>query len=173
MTFFELIAARHSVRAYQDRPVGREVIERLLAAANLAPSAGDLQGYQVVIVEKPETKAALAAAALGQDFLAAAPVVLVFFADAARSRSKYGDRGASLFCIQDATIAAAYAQLAACELGLASYWVGAFREEPVARALAAPPGLRPVSMLPLGYAAETPERPPRRELKDFCRRESF
>jgi len=171
--FFDLIEARHSVRAYLDRPVDPQTLRRILAAADLAPSAGDLQAYRIVVVESRETKNALALAALGQDFVASAPVVLVFFADPGRSRAKYGERGASLFCIQDATIAAAYAQLAATELGLACCWVGAFREKPVAQALAAPAGVRPVAMIPIGHPAEAPTRPPRRTLENLCRHETF
>jgi nitroreductase len=171
--FFELIETRHSVRAFRDKAVDWQTIRRIIAAADLAPSAGDLQAFHVVVVERGQTKAALAAAALGQDFIAAAPVALVFFADPARSQAKYAQRGASLFCIQDATIAAAYAQLAAAELGLASCWIGAFREQPVAEALAAPSGLRPVAIIALGYPAEAPHRPPRRPLESLYRRESF
>lgn len=173
MGFFELIEARHSVRAYRDQPVDPAAIRRIVAAADLAPSAGDLQAYRIVIVESPATKAALADAAHGQDFIAGAPVALVFFADPSRNRAKYGRRGAELFCIQDATIAAAYAQLAAIELGLASCWVGAFREEPVAEALAAPPGLRPVAIVTVGHPAEAPQRPPRRPVESLCCSESF
>lgn len=172
MEFFELIERRHSVRAFQDRAVDWETVLRIAAASGLAPSAGDLQAYQIVAVERRETKMALAAAS-GQDFIATAPVVLVFFADPGRSRSKYGQRGATLFCIQDAAIAAAYAQLAATELGLASCWVGAFREQPAAEALAAPPDLRPVVIMPIGHPAEAPERPPRRPLTGLIRREKF
>ena len=173
MGFFDLIEARHSVRAYQNRSIDVELLRRILAAARLAPSAGDLQAYRIVIVERQETKDALAEAALGQDFLATAPVVLVFAADPGHSRARYGERGASLFSIQDATIAAAYAQLAATELGLACCWVGAFHEQPVAQLLRAPAGLRPVAMIAIGYAAESPERPPRRALESLCRRETF
>ena len=173
MEFFELIERRHSVRAFQDRAVGWETVLRIIAASDLAPSAGDLQAYRVVAVERHETKMALAAAAMGQDFIATAPIVLVFFSDPGRSRAKYGQRGASLFCIQDATIAAAYAQLAAAELGLASCWVGAFREQPAAEALAAPPDLRPVVIMLIGHPAEAPERPPRRPLMELIRREAF
>jgi len=171
--FFELIEARHSVRVYRDEPVDAVQLHKLLAAAALAPSAGDLQAYQVVIVEAPAAKAALATAALGQDFLAQAPAVLVFLADPARSAAKYGQRGAALFSIQDATIAAAYVQLAATELGLATCWVGAFRDRPVADAVAAPAGLHPVALVAVGHPAESPVRPPRRSLESFCRRERF
>lgn len=172
MQFSEVVDRRRSVRAYARPAVERDKLERILATARLAPSAGDLQAYQIVIVEKPETKAALAAAALGQDFVAEAPMVLVFCADPQSSEGKYGRRGASLYCIQDATIAACYTQLAATALGLASCWVGAFDEARVAHALDLPAGLRPVVIMPMGYAAKSPDRPPRRPLDEIVRREA-
>jgi nitroreductase len=173
MDFFKLIDARHSVRAYRDQPVDPKAMRRIVAAADFAPSAGDLQAYRIVLVESQSTKAVLAEAAHGQDFILSAPVVLVFFADPSRNRAKYGQRGAELFCIQDATIAAAYAQLAAVELGLACCWVGAFREQPVADALGAPQGMRPVAIIPIGHPAEAPQRPPRRAIENLCSRERF
>jgi nitroreductase len=172
MQFFELVETRRSVRAYAKTAVEGEKIRRILATALLAPSAGDLQAYQIAVIEKSETKAALAAAALGQDFVAEAPVILVFCANPQRSASRYGERGAMLYCTQDATLAACYAQLAATALGLASCWVGAFDETKVADVLDLPARLRAVAIMPIGYAAEWPERPPRRPLEDLVRREA-
>jgi nitroreductase len=114
----------------------------------------------------PQTNQALVRAALGQPFLAQAPVVLVFCAHPART-AKYGQRGEQLCAVQDATIAVACAQLAATALGLATCWVGAFDDEAVARAAALPAGERPVAMLPIGYAAETPPRTSRRPLGEL------
>jgi len=88
-------------------------------------------------------------------------LVLVFLADPERSSARYGDRGAKLYAMQDATIACAYAQLAAAELGLGSVWVGAFDEERVAKAVNAA-GKKPVAMLPIGYPTSKPKRPARR-----------
>jgi nitroreductase len=169
--FFDVIERRRSVRAFDAKTVRAETMDRLLDAVLLAPSAGDLQAYEIIAVERPELKSALAAAALDQAFIAQAPVVLVFLADVRRSESKYGRRGATLFCIQDATIAAVYAQLAAAALGLASCWIGAFDDERVAKVLAAPDAMRPVAILPVGYPAEHPTRPPRRPLQDLVRRD--
>jgi nitroreductase len=103
---------------------------------------------------------------LDQRFLAQAPVVLLYAANATRG-AKYGERGAQLYCVQDATIAAAYTQLAATALGLATCWVGAFDDAQVARAAQLPAGQRPVALLPVGYAAETPRRTPRRKLEEL------
>jgi nitroreductase len=173
MDFFAVIDHRRSVRSYQKNAVEPEKIAALLKTVRLAPSAGDLQAYAVVVIEDADMKQDLARAAFGQAFVAEAPTVLVFCADPPRSEAKYGARGATLFAVQDATIAAAHAQLAAVALGFASCWVGAFDEQAVAQALGAPPHLRPVALLPLGYPAETPARPPRRRLEDLVRRGRF
>ncbi len=164
MDFFEVIAARHSVRAFAGRPVEAEKLQCVLDAANRAPSAGNLQAYEIYVVTGPAALAALARAALDQEFIAQAGVALVFCANPARSAQKYRKRGTALYCIQDATIACAYAQLAAAALGLASVWVGAFDDDHVRQAIGAGYELVPVAVLPLGYAAETPEIRPRRSL---------
>lgn len=165
MNVFEAIQSRRSVRAYEQRAIERGKLRTVLETACQAPSAGNLQAYQVHVVRNEDEKRALAAAALGQEFLVSAPVVLVFCAAPTRS-AKYGERGADLYCIQDATVAVAYAQLAATALGLATCWVGAFDEGAVRRALSLAAGERPVILLPLGYAAESPHPRPRRDLEE-------
>lgn len=169
MTLWQAIQARRSVRAYQDRDIEPEKLEAVLRAANQAPSAGNLQAYEIHLIRDLPTKRALAAAALDQRFVAQAPVVLIFCAHPARS-AKYGARGAQLYSVQDATVAAAYAQLAATAQGLATCWVGAFDDEGVIRAARLPAGQRPVAMLPLGYPAEDPAPTPRRPLEQLVHR---
>ncbi|HNQ88817.1 MAG TPA: nitroreductase family protein [Verrucomicrobiota bacterium] len=168
MNTLDAIQARRSVRAFQPRPVEAEKLDALLNAINQAPSAGNLQAYQVYLVRRETTRQRLAAAALGQKFLAQAPMVLVVCACPSRS-AKYGQRGAELYCLQDATVAVAYGQLAATALGLASCWVGAFDESQVKEVLGLPAAERPVAMLPIGYPAETPPRTPRRWLTDLVK----
>ncbi len=169
MTLFEAIHARQSVRAYQDKPVSAEQLNAILAAANQSPSAGNVQAYAIVLLRDRGLIGALAGHTFNQAFIAQAPVVLVFCADPARSGAKYGAAGEHLFCVQDATIATAYAQLAATALGLATCWIGAFEEQRVASFLGLRAGLRPVAILPIGWPAETPPRLPRRELGDLVR----
>lgn len=173
MEFFDVLERRRSVRAFEPIEIERQKLATLFAAARVAPSAGDRQAYEIVVVQEPKRKAALAKAALGQEFVAKAPVVLAFVADPERSAAKYGERGASLFCVQDAAIAAAYLQLAATALGLASCWVGAFDEREAAAALKVPRKMRVVTLMPVGYPAEKPTRPPRRPLEDLVRSEDF
>ena len=166
MSFRDLIASRRSVRSFTDQVVENEKLQAVLDAACIAPSAGNLQAYEVYTVRAPRVRAALARAA-DQPYIAQAGVVLVFFANPGRSARKYGARGRDLYALQDATIAAAYAQLAAVDLGLANVWVGAFDDRAVSDALGSPADWRPVAILPIGYAAESPEPTSRRDLADL------
>ncbi len=167
--FFEVVANRRSVRAFARREIEPDKLRQVLAAADAAPSAGNLQAYQIYAVRQPAKRRALAHLCLGQMFLAEAPVDLVFCAVPDRSAAKYRARGRDLYCLQDATIACAYAQLAATALGLGSVWVGAFEEGALRRELGLPPGEVPIAVLALGYAAETPEPTARRQLDDLAR----
>lgn len=172
MEFEELVTVRRSIRRFQSRPVEDETLSRLLHAALTAPSAGNTQPYEIVVVRREETRAALAHAALGQRFLAQAPVILVFLHDVPRSAAAYGSRGADLYVVQDTAIACAYAQLAATALGLGACWVGAFHPEAVARAIQAPAHLEPAVLLALGYPDERPRPPGRRPFAEVVKQES-
>ncbi len=173
MDLFDAIAKRRSVRAFRDEPVAQDLVEQILEAANQAPSAGNLQAYEIVLVTKPSIKEALARAALGQDFLVEAPVVLAFVTNPRRSAFQYGERGEVLYSLQDATIAGSFAMLAATALGLATVWVGAYQDRIVRDVLGLPPGSQPAVLLAVGYPAETPHSSPRRELSDLVRRETY
>lgn len=167
MDFFEVIKERHSVRAYQTQDIAPEKLQQIFEAINRAPSAGNLQAYEVFLVTDPKFKMELVKAAYDQEFLAQAPVVLVFCTHPARAVERYGKRGTDLYSVQDATIACTYAMLAAAALELSTVWVGAFNEEAVWQIIGAPAGQRPVAMLPVGYAAETPRLRSRRSLDDL------
>jgi len=169
MDFFDLIKTRCSMRVFTSQPIEDDKLQRILESINLAPSAGNLQAYEVYLINRPEDRATLMQAAWDQAFVGQAPVVLVFCTNPARS-AKYGARGADLYCLQDATIACTYAMLAATALGLGSVWVGAFDDEAVWRALGSPHGQRPVAMLPIGYPGREPKYRPRRSLKDLIHR---
>ncbi|MBM3859066.1 MAG: nitroreductase [Verrucomicrobia bacterium] len=173
MELFETFQQRYSARVYQKKLLSESDLQRILQAANDAPSAGNMQAYEIVVVGDAPRKQALVKAAWDQQFIAEAPVALVFLTNPARNAERYGARGANLYAVQDATIACAYAQLAATALGLATCWVGAYDDEAVARIVNAPAGRRPVAVLPIGYAAEPPRRRPRRPLKELIHAETI
>lgn len=168
MEFHEVIERRRSIREYTDEPIDPSVLERILYVVGRAPSAGNLQAYRVDVVRTAARRRALSEAAEGQDFVARAAVDLVFFADPDRSAAVYGRRGSSLYAVQDATIAAAYAQLAATNEGLASAWVGTFDDRKVS-AVCDERKLRPVAIIPIGYGSEDPRPTSRRPLPEVVR----
>lgn len=167
MDFHEVLRVRRSVRVYKKRSVEEEKMTRILEAASSAPSAGNLQAFEIFLVNSSDRKTRLAKAALDQDFIAQAPVVLVFCANPVRSSSRYGRRGVELYSVQDATIAASYAQLAATDVGLASVWVGAYHDNEVRQILGIKQPLRPVAIIAIGYPSEEPEKPARRSLEEL------
>lgn len=173
MEFFDVIENRRSVRSFQKKEVEEEKINKILDTANRAPSAGDLQAYEIVLIKDLKTKRMLCQAALGQGAIEQANVVLVFFANPKKSEIKYGRRGATLYSIQDATIACAHAQLAVHALGLVCVWIGAFDDNKVKKILHAPEDLKPIAILSIGYAAEKPYPTPRRAISDLVHKERF
>jgi nitroreductase len=173
MEFFEVLKNRHSARKFKEKGVEEDKLLKVLEAANSSPSAGDLQAYEIVVVRDKERKERLADAAHRQESVRSAPVVLVFFTHPERSSKKYAERGAELYCLQDATIAAAYAQLAAAALGLGCVWVGGFDEKDVAEAIGAKQDMRPAVILPMGYAAESPRATARRNVDELAHDEKL
>jgi nitroreductase len=170
MEFFEVVQSRHSIRAFTSQPIEPDKLHAILDAANRAPSAGNLQGYEIFAVTNRDAVYAIRLACWDQEFISQAAVVLVFCANPARSAVKYGHRGESLYCVQDATIACVYAQLAATTLGLASVWVGAFEEASVRTAIHIGNDLLPVAILPIGYPGKKPRIRPRRTFQDLVKR---
>jgi len=167
MDIFDVFPERHSIRSFTDQVITDDVLRRIYKAINRAPSAGNLQAFDIYQVTKTKHKQALMRASYDQEFLVQAPVVLVFCAVPVRSAMRYTERGKTLYCIQDATIACTFAMLAVTALGLGSVWVGAFDEEAVHKIISADPGHRPVAMLPIGYPNAEPRIRPRRALEEI------
>ncbi len=167
----EVIAGRHSVRQFlTDREVSSDQEQTLLEAAVRAPSAGNTQPWHFHVVRDAATRQALAAASFGQSFLAQAPLVIVVSVEPDRSAARYGDRGRSLYCLQDTAAAVTHIQLTAVSLGLGSCWVGAFDEAMASEVLGLPVTLRPVAMVPIGYPARAAAPRPRRPLTEVTTR---
>ncbi len=163
---FNIIATRRSTRRFDKRRVEGWKVDEILAAADRAPTAGNFQGFQVFYIKNKKVKEALVEAANNQPYINT-PVVLVFVAEPSRIRLKFPPSILEKFSLQDATLAASYAQLAAHGLGLSSIWVGMIDEEKVKSLLNT--DLRPSSILCIGYPDK--KRPPksRRQLKELIK----
>jgi nitroreductase len=164
MEFAEVIRRRHSIRTFSDQPLEPEKLQQILEIANLAPSAGNLQAYEIYAVTNLKKRDGLSCAALAQDYIAKAPVALVFCTHPELTEGKYTERGTRLYTVQDATIACTFAMLAATDLGLGCVWIGTFDEKVVRMIIGAPESQVPVVILSIGYPAEFPDQHPRRPL---------
>ena len=173
MEVWEAIKGRRSIRLFKSQDVPAESVEKLIDAARWAPSAGNIQPWDFIIVRKPEIKRELAEAALGQTFIEEAPVVIVVCANENRSSQGYGVRGKTLYCIQDTAAAIQNIHLTAYSLGLGTCWIGAFREEKARETLKIPHGIRPVAIIPVGYPAESPSPRSRRPISQIVHYETF
>ncbi len=169
----DAIKNRRSIRKFKSRDVSDEIMLELIDAAHWAPSAGNIQPWDFIIVREPEIKRRLAEAALKQTFIQQAPVVIVVCASEDRSSIGYGMRGKTLYCVQDTAAAIQNINLAAYSLGLGTCWVGAFKEEEVREVLEIPRGKRPVAVIPVGYPAQSPTPRRRRPVDDLIHHEKF
>ena len=161
---FNVMATRRSTRKFSKNPVEMWKIDKILAAADTAPTAGYYQGFEIFYVRDEIKKDSLVKAANNQPYVKT-PVVLVFCMNPDRIKLDFPKEVILKFSIQDSTLAAAYSQLAASALGLSSIWIGMFDEDKVKEIVGTK--LRPTSFLCIGYPVK--KRPPksRRQLKEL------
>ena len=148
----EEIFKRISVRKYEDKPVEKEKIERVLRAAMAAPSAGNQQPWEFYVVTNKEKIKALSESSPYSGCAAGAPVVLV---------PCYRTKGLRFpeFDKIDLSIATENALLEITSLGLGGVWLAVApvedRVEKVAKVLGTGDDLVPFALVPFGYPAET------------------
>lgn len=161
---FAVMAKRRSTRKFSEKIVETEKIDKVIAAADTAPTAGNFQGFEIYYVKSPEKKQQLIEACNRQPYVNA-PVVLVFCKNPSRVKLDFPQDILKKFAIQDATLAAAYSQLAAQALGLSSIWIGMLDEEKVMKVI----GTEhiPSSILCIGYPEQKKFPKPRRNLKEL------
>lgn len=169
----EAIVQRRSIRQFTEQEVPEETVERLINAARWAPSAGNIQPWDFVIVRKAETKARLANAAFDQQSIDQVPVIIVVCANELLSSGRYGERGKTLFCLQDTAAAIQNMLLFAYSIGLGTCWIGAFDEEQVREIIKVPAGSRPVGIVPVGHPGEAPQPRRRKPSSEITHYETF
>lgn len=150
MELFEAIRERRSVRAYEQRAVEKEKLERIFEAARLAPSACNFQEWRFVAVTDRDKRRALMEAANNQSFVAEAPVVIACCAETDGHVMRCGERCYPI----DVAIAIDHLTLAAVALGLGTCWIGSFYPDKVRAALDIPGSIQVVELLTLGYPAD-------------------
>lgn len=163
MNAIEVIKTRRSVRAYQDKPVDRAVIEDIVDCGRLAATARNTQPWEFIVVTDPATRGQLADLAPNGPFLVGAPVCIVVLC-------KDGT-----YYLEDGCAATQNMLLAAHAHGLGSCWVAGDKKpymSAVLEAIKAPKGYRLVSLIAIGYATERGV-PSKRALADVIHWEHF
>jgi len=163
MEVFEAIKNRRSVRAYKSTPVQEEKLKKILEAARLAPSAHNAQDWKFIVVKNQKMREKLVKAALDQEFIAQAPVVIVAVAT---------EPGVPFYALNFG-IAVEHMVLQAVEEGLGTCWVGAFSQKEVKKILKIPEKYKAMVLLPLGYPADLPKKKIRKNIEEIVCYEKY
>ncbi len=161
---FEVMKRRRSTRKFETKSIESWKIKKILAAADTAPTAGNFQGFEIFHIKNKKMKESLVEAANNQPYVNA-PLVLVYCKNPSRVKLKFPKRMLTKFAVQDATLAAAYSQLAATALGLSTIWIGMIDEKKVAEIIGT--DLVPSSILCIGYPVKRKHPKPRRNLSEL------
>lgn len=160
MDFKDLIVKRRSIRKFSDRPVPREVVDRLLAEALTAPSARNTRTTRFLVVDNPELVARMADMRdYGSGFMKNAPLAIVVL----------GETSTSDLWRENAAISATVLHLACVDEGLGSCWVhingrprrkddpqGETAADYLRTFLPIPDSCEPLCALAIGYSDFTP-----------------
>ena len=150
MRFLELAAKRYSVRSFSDRPIEQEKIDNILKAAQLAPTAVNYQPQMIYVLKSAEAMAKVRSLCR---CIYGAPMVFLICSDEMKTWKSQTEPGYSTGEM-DCSIVCTHMMLEAWEQGIGSVWVRLFDADAVAKAFELPSYIRPVCLLPVGYAAE-------------------
>jgi nitroreductase len=163
MEVLTALRERRSIRAYLNKPIEDEKLERVLEAARISPTAKNRQEWKFIVVKNEEIKQRLLPAVKDRKFVVEAPVVIVACATEPTFVMPCGQPAYTV----DLSIAMSYMILEAQELGLGTCWLGGFFEDQVKEILGVPGNVRVVAITPLGYPAEKPKARPRKMLEEI------
>lgn len=169
----QAIFDRRSIRKFLDKPVEEEKVLKILDAGLHAPSAGNLQDWQFIVVREHGKRIQLSEAAGGQYWISAAPIIIVLCSKTNRLRRIFGEQGENIYSIIDCSLSAENMLLTAFSEGLGSCLVATFDKDAVRRILDIPPEIKVYAIIPVGYAAEKPNPPHRLGIESVAFLESY
>lgn len=147
----EAIFNRKSIRKYKDIKVSEEIVEKLLKAAMAAPSAGNQQPWEFVVLRDKEVMRKITEFHPYSKMLLNTDVAIVICGDEAKEKFKG-------YWVQDCSAAAENILLAAEAMGLGAVWLGVYpmedRVSSLKELLNLPDSVIPLSIIPVGYPDE-------------------
>lgn len=156
MEYSKLMEERYSVRKFADKPVEQAQIDKILRAAQLAPTATNAQPQRIVVVNSPDGLAKIVETC---PFFAKAPLAFIICYDAEKASVRPWD-GLN-FGEQDASIATTQMMLEVHNIGLGATWIGGINVAELQEAFGMPQNIVPMAVLSVGYPAEDSAPSPR------------
>lgn len=149
MEFSKLVQTRYSVRKFQNTPIPQDVLDRILEAGRIAPSASNRQPQRILVIRSTEAREKLKPCTPCHFD---APVILLACCDRSAGKEKIGSEVD--FGRVDVSIALTQIMLTATDLGVGTVWVGMFDPAKLRAAFHVPKQYEIVSLMPMGYPAE-------------------
>jgi nitroreductase len=165
MEFFELINKRYSVRAYHSKSVEKEKLQKVLEAANLAPTAANKQPFRFIVIYTRGRESELKRI-YSREWFCQAPIVICACAVAPEAWTRMDGKN---YADVDTTIAMDHLILAAADQELGTCWVAAFNPSAAREILRLSKDEEPVAFTPLGYPADEMKPKKRKTLSSFVR----
>jgi nitroreductase len=169
MDFIELARRRYSVRSYKSDPVEQEKLDRVLEAARLAPTAVNIQPFQLIVIHTTNREAELLRI-YNKKWFAQAPIVICACGLPDKSWTRKDGKN---YNDVDVAIVMDHLILAATAEGLGTCWIGAFDPSAANEVLGLPEGVKPIAFTPLGYASDRPPVKKRKPLGELVRYERW
>jgi nitroreductase len=169
MSFLELADKRYSCRAYRPDPVPEELLQQVLEAARLAPTAANRQPFRLIVIHTRGREEELKRI-YGREWFVQAPLVI---AACGLPEEGWTRRDGKNYTEVDVAIAMDHLTLAAADLGLGTCWIGAFDAQAAREVLRLPENVEPVAFTPLGFPADQPRPRQRKSLSELVRYEAW
>ncbi len=166
MSIFEQVCGLGSFRDCRDEAIPRKIMGRILEAGRNAPSPGNVQSLEFIVVEDEEKRQRLARITDDRR-VEEAPASVIILSDRERMKRKTGSEPIE-FCTAEGAIAAQNMRLVAGENGISSCWISGFDKEAVREDFRAPQQKIPVGIVMLGYSDDEVEPESRFPLNSVC-----
>jgi len=165
MNFYELISGRESIRSYDpEKKIPREILNRILSAGNLAPSAANRQPWEFLLVSSNEMLSKVRPC-YKSEWFQSAPNILIVKGNRSHAWARPSSSYNSLET--DLTIAMDHMILAAEYEGVGTCWIAAFSPEILRKALGLTPDEEVFTITPLGYPVKGFKKSGRKIRKSF------
>lgn len=168
MELSKAILTRRSVRSFRQDNIPDDMIRELIRAAIYAPSAGNCQPWHFYVVKDFCVRKRVYDEVCRQEFLTEAPVLIIVCIDRNESADRYGERGETLYNIQNTAAAVQNILLSATDMGLGSCWCGDFDDWSLQKILQMDSGRIPVAIVAVGYASFEPSAPKRKSIDEVA-----